>query len=851
MLQKLLKWRQRIVLFSIVGSFIGQAAHSQTFPVNGRSRNAQLQSILAEASGETSCAADSLPTKHPEFEADRIRNEQLLVEARDRRLRAGSQFLVADSLYTLPVVFHIIHLGEPVGLGSNISDAQVESAIVALNNHFRKVPGTTGDGSGVDTNIQFVLAKRDPSNQPTNGIVRVNGSSVANYSTLGIEASSGVGAVEENVKALSTWPRDKYVNIWVVSEIEGNDGGAGIQGYAYFPVNSVIDGIVILHSATGTMGTAKSYTNHGKTLSHEVGHYLNLYHTFNSTSACGVESSCGTQGDRVCDTPPTPLGGSCSSPSCGGTQQVENYMDYTSQTCQDMFTQGQKDRMRAALETLRPTMLTTLGGVPLTALDAAVASNGVPGFLCNTGYQPKATLTNVGSTTITSATVRYRIDGGSWESVQFAGSLASGSSTVVTLPAMPSLSAGNHTIEFNVNAPNGGTDQNSGNNSVTASFAVPSNPETINVSFTLDYYGAENTYVGTLDGVNVFSGGPFSNGAQGTVVNNYHCLAPGCYSVTVKDSYLDGQSFTTGSYRILNEAGTTLFTNSGNWGASQTHLVCVGGATGGGGGGSGTPTPTPTPVSDSTPPTVSLTSPTSAVNLNASSSPTVTLSATASDNVGVSKVEFYRGTTLITSDTTAPYTHSLNTSGLAEGLYALKAKAYDAAGNSTFSSSVNLRIDRTPPSGSIASPAHLTTLTGSSVTLVANATDGVGVSRVDFRNEGVLLGSVTASPYQYTWDITALANGSHTVSIQIVDTVGNTYSPPSISLIKGSDTNLTGAVTTVYGGSSLGCFTRAQVTSFMTSLGCTSSCNSSFDVNGDLRIDQLDLQEVLGSMCHE
>ncbi|MBU6153375.1 MAG: hypothetical protein KGP28_03640 [Bdellovibrionales bacterium] len=837
-----------VLIFLLGGWPAAEESFPQTSQVSRKSGDARLQALLSEARGESTCGFDPLTSRHPEFEAERLRNEQKLAEAMDRNSRVASQMLLADTVVTLPVVFHVIHLGEPVGVGSNISNAQIESAITSLNQHFRKMTGTTGDGAGVDTKIQFVLAKRDPNNQPTNGIIRVNGSSIPNYPTLGIEASSGTGAVEESVKALSTWPRDKYINVWVVTEIEGNNGGGGIQGYAYFPFNSAIDGIVILHSATGTLGTVKSYTNHGKTLSHEMGHYLNLYHTFNATSSCTSETSCSAGGDRVCDTPATPLGGSCSSPQCSGTQQVENYMDYTSQSCQDMFTQGQKDRMRSALDVLRPTMLTTLGGVPLTTLDASIAPSGMPGFLCDSGFQPKASLTNLGSSTITSATVRYRIDGGAWESVSFSGSLVTGVSTIITLPAIPSLSAGNHTIEFNVNAPNGGTDQSTANNSATASFSVPSNPETINVSFTLDFYGSENTYIGSQNGVNVFTGGPFQNGSQGTVVNNYHCLAPGCYTVSVRDQFNDGQSFTTGSYRILSGAGVTLATNSGNWGSVQNHEICVGGATGGGG---PTPTPSPSPVADSVPPSVTLTSPSAPVNLNASSSPTITLSATASDNVGVSRVEFYRGSVLIFTDSTAPYSLSLNTTSIGEGNYALRAKAFDAAGNSSFSASVNLLIDLTPPSGSIASPAHLSTLSGASIMLSATASDGVGIGRVEFYRNGALLGSTTTSPYQYNWDLSALPDGSHTIGIKIFDTVGNSFSPSSVNLIKGGSSSLTGAVTASFGGASIGCYTRSQITSFMSNFGCTGACNSSFDVNGDSRIDTLDLTEVMGSMCHE
>jgi len=192
-----------------------------------------------------------------------------------------------DEVYTIPVVVHVIHNGEAYGTGTNISDEQVYSAIAALNEDYRRMPGTNGYGNGVDVGMEFCLAARNPNGQPTNGIVRINGSSVANYSTMGIEASSGTGAVEESVKALSTWPRESYMNIWVVNEIENNDGGSGIQGYAYFPVNSPIDGIVILHNAFGTVGNLKSYTNMNRTLTHEVGLYLGLYHTFNSTTSSG------------------------------------------------------------------------------------------------------------------------------------------------------------------------------------------------------------------------------------------------------------------------------------------------------------------------------------------------------------------------------------------------------------------------------------------------------------------------------------------------------------------------------------------------------------------------------------
>ncbi|MBN4052355.1 PKD domain-containing protein, partial [Sphingobacteriaceae bacterium AH-315-L07] len=169
---------------------------------------------------------------------------------------------------------------------------------------------------------------------------------------------------ENQIKALSNWPNSCYYNIWLVSEIDDNNGGSGTQGYAYFPVASdAVDGTVCLYNAFGTVGNLKSYTNLNRTLTHETGHYLNLYHTFAGGSC--TETNCATQGDLVCDTPPTLQGGSCSAPICAG-QLVQNYMDYTSGTCQNMFTQGQVDRMRAALQGPRSSLLSCNGCTPVT-----------------------------------------------------------------------------------------------------------------------------------------------------------------------------------------------------------------------------------------------------------------------------------------------------------------------------------------------------------------------------------------------------------------------------------------------------------------------------------------------------
>ena len=137
----------------------------------------------------------------------------------------NAHFFSAEQVFTIPVVVHIVHLGERVGVGSNISDAQINSAINDLNDKYGS------SNTGVNTNIKFCLAKTTPSGGATNGIVRIDGSGVTNYSLNGIITDENVATPNDSaVKAISLWPNNQYYNIWVVSEINGNNGGGGTQG---------------------------------------------------------------------------------------------------------------------------------------------------------------------------------------------------------------------------------------------------------------------------------------------------------------------------------------------------------------------------------------------------------------------------------------------------------------------------------------------------------------------------------------------------------------------------------------------------------------------------------------------
>jgi chitinase len=182
-----------------------------------------------------------------------------------------------------------------------------------------------------------------------------------------------------------------------------------------------------------------------------------------------------------------------------------------------------------------------------------------------------------------------------------------------------------------------------------------------------------------------------------------------------------------------------------------------------------------------------LTSPTTSISYpanNASVSGTVALTASASDNVGVSRVEFYVNGALQGSDTSTPYTCSWNTASLAAGSYTLTARAYDAAGNVGQSGAVTVTVvnDTTAPTVSLTSPANGATVNGT-VAVTASASDNVGVSRVEFFANGTLLSASNVAPYSYSWNTAAVSNGSYTLMARAHDAAGNVRDSSSVSVV--------------------------------------------------------------------
>jgi hypothetical protein len=261
------------------------------------------------------------------------------------------------ALVTIPVVVHVVYNTT----AENISDAQVLSQIAVLNADFRKLNSDAGNvpaafsGLAADANIEFCLASTDPNGATTTGITRTSTTATSFSTNDGVKFSTSGGK--------NAWDATKYLNIWVC------DISGGILGYAQFPGGSAsTDGVVIDYQYYGTTGTATAPFNKGRTGTHEVGHWLNLYHIWgdDGTGCTGTDSVSDTpnQADENYGCPVFPQV-SCSNGPNG--DMFMNYMDYTDDACMYMFSTGQASRMQALFASggFRAGLLTSNGcGAP-------------------------------------------------------------------------------------------------------------------------------------------------------------------------------------------------------------------------------------------------------------------------------------------------------------------------------------------------------------------------------------------------------------------------------------------------------------------------------------------------------
>lgn len=291
------------------------------------------------------CGFDPLFERNIQRFPERYR---LMEEHRNRFFSENRQRTWRRTVYTIPVVYHIIHNGG----NENISEERIQKSIEQLNAGF--ADAGYYNSNGVDIEFRFCLAKRDPEGNATTGINRIS-STLTNVDILDDDA----------MKALSQWSPTCYVNIWVVNDILEDGETSRIAGYANYPWIHGQDGDGIVCEAKWIGGSPANET----VLIHEMGHYFGLRHTFNGGCTNG---DCLQDGDQVCDTPPDQSSAavfcglevnSCTTDNQSGfdTDQpdmYENFMDYGDPKCQNLFTLGQKERMIYFLNNWRSSLLT-------------------------------------------------------------------------------------------------------------------------------------------------------------------------------------------------------------------------------------------------------------------------------------------------------------------------------------------------------------------------------------------------------------------------------------------------------------------------------------------------------------
>ena len=372
----------------------------------------------------------------------------------------------AEEVYRIPVVIHVIHDGESEGQGGNISDAQILSQIQVLNLDYRRLNGDTINTPEIfkpvaaDTHIEFVLAERDPDGQETDGILRVQGTKS--------EWNASSSSDNSELKALSMWPPENYLNIWITN-LANN-----YLGYAQYPITSLpgsvppfdreTDGVVIHYMAFGsrTYGAFNLFNSYdrGRTTTHEVGHYLGLRHIWGDVVGCDGTDYCN-------DTPQAyDSYSSCinvDSFTCDSEDMYQNFLDYSYDRCMNIFTGDQMLRMRIVLENSprRFSLLSSPGLNPPAGDQNLIVVREIispTNITCENMFQSSISVQNSGSNDITSYTVNLVLDELEYNIEMEGDTITPGSVRVLDLTSqtgMIELDDGQYYLKAGILSPNG------------------------------------------------------------------------------------------------------------------------------------------------------------------------------------------------------------------------------------------------------------------------------------------------------------------------------------------------------------------------------------------------------------
>lgn len=486
-----------------------------------------------------------------------------------------------STITTLPVVFHILTDGE-VG-DENLSDAAIQAQIDQLNLDFSNNSGSSYTVAA-DTEVRFCLAQKNESgvNMSEPGINRI-----IDYGDADLDRSF----LEATVKPATQWDPERYLNIWIAKTVTANAGALNLLGYAQFPSNSALsginesggsantDGVVIKASSVGSVASPNpngGNTGLGRTLTHELGHWLGLRHIWGDSSTC-------ENGDFCADTPDsTQSNYSCATPidSCPddnlGNDMVENYMDYSDDACMTTLTADQTTRIQAVLANSPRRMELGASTVCTPAitydLDGAIELDNLNLVDCATTFAPTVVVTNNGNTTLTSAVISHAIDENTAATLDWSGSLATNQSDTVTLPTM-NVSGGSHTLVVELLSPNGSTDENTVDNTVVSSaFTVFVDTATVNLTLLTDENGFETSwdFKDSNDTI-LYSGETDVYGNETTYNHTFDVPTGGCYSFTIYDLWGDGIccSWGSGSY-TLTDSNSNVIATGGEFLAQET-----------------------------------------------------------------------------------------------------------------------------------------------------------------------------------------------------------------------------------------------------------------------------------------
>lgn len=373
-----------------------------------------------------------------------------------------------ETIYTLPTVVHIIHAGAVLGTAANPTDATVASVINEATDRFRHRQkedlNFSNPFSGVDTNIEFCLANTDPAGNYSTGVVR-------HY-----EPSLSTGPYTQlyDFIANTRWDPSKYCNLYIMTQMTNASG-------------------VYLGSSDVTVYTSTGFWS--GLVGHEIGHYLNLAHTF--SGGC-TNDNCLVDGDRVCDTPPKAQSGftgtGCDNPGNSCTSDVddtstnnpyrasamgdqpdilENYMDYTG-SCWDAFTEGQKTRMRLSIQENRPA-LNTHATIACASRAKPVNEIGITSFNIETSdCTPNATIkeiivNNFGSSSINNFSIEIIVNSLLVKTINQTTSIGIDAQVILPVEEIITLQDGENNIQVKSTSPNGNIDGYTNNDSAYSS----------------------------------------------------------------------------------------------------------------------------------------------------------------------------------------------------------------------------------------------------------------------------------------------------------------------------------------------------------------------------------------------